>query len=276
MSSELILEGIVTLVVLFTCLWISLCDAIPHHAIKGMLKSLLIAVLVAGIRVHAADLAGPFAAVALGGMLVVYIYLYTLAFRGDHVVSLLSLIASLVLVFPAATAAAWATSVMWRSRSVTDIVTLAPLVLSALSILIFIMIRIGKGAMLAAAATRAVAPASSASASVAHASAAQPVASAQPAAAAQAQPAAARAVAPASSASASVAHASAAQPVASAQPAAAAQAQPAAAQTSPAAAQTQPAAAQAQRSKRQPTFKEFMEWSKNHSGELMPTEMFQV
>ena len=238
MSSELILEGIVTFVVLFTSVWIALCDAIPHHAVKGMLKSLLIAVLVAGIRVHAADLAGPLAAVALGGMLVVYIYLYTLAFRGDHVVSLLSLIASLVLVFPAATAAAWATSVMWRSRSVTDIVTLAPLVLSALSILIFIMIRIGKGAMLAAAATRAVAPASSASASVAHASAAQPAASAQPAAAAQAQPAAA--------------------------------------QTSPAAAQTQPAAAQAQRSKRQPTFKEFMEWSKNHSGELMPTEMFQV
>lgn len=190
MTTNVIFEGIVTLLVLFAGVWVALCDAIPHHAIKGMLKSLLIASLVAGVRVHAADLAGPLAAVALGGMLVVYMYLYTLAFRGDHVVSLLSLIASLVLLFPAATAAAWATSVMWRSRSVTDMVTLAPLMLSALSILIFIMIRIGKGAMLAAAAARAVTPASSAPASVAQAPAAQPAAAQTQPAAAQTPPAA--------------------------------------------------------------------------------------
>ena len=126
----------------FMCIILNVVE--EKHGFVHFLVSVLIAVAVATVRYRASEASPTIAAVAYGGMLLLYIFVYVLFFSTDRFWQVILLMVILLLFVPPTTAVAWKASLLWEDRALTTRVTALPLWLSALSILVFFFAGIGR------------------------------------------------------------------------------------------------------------------------------------
>ena len=144
LGDQLLVETAIIGVCMLVFMYIILNAVEESHGFVHFLVSVLIAVAVAAVRYRASNVGPPIAAVAYGGMLLLYLFVYVLFFSTDRFWQVILLMVILLLLVPPTTAVAWKVSLLWEDRNLTTRVTALPLWLSALSILVFFFAGIGR------------------------------------------------------------------------------------------------------------------------------------